>query len=118
MPIYLVTDRITGVETMVEAGRPQNALAALIANRFGVSAGLDAGEALRHMRAGVVFIEAVAAPEAEQASDTGETPQPTPSTAELTVTGWDDGDDETNPFQRRSSDPLDEFDPAYAEVDE
>lgn len=58
MPVYLVTDSITAVRTMVEAARPAGALSALIDNRFDVSPALDATEALKHMSQGVPYITA------------------------------------------------------------
>lgn len=58
MPVYLVTDSVTAVRTMVEAARPAGALSALIDNRFDVSPALDATEALKHMSQGVPYITA------------------------------------------------------------
>lgn len=56
MPVYLVTDRVTDVRTMVEASRPAGALSALIDNRFDVSPALDATDALKLITQGIAYL--------------------------------------------------------------
>lgn len=83
MPVYLVTDNITGVRTMVEASRPAGALSTLIDNRFDVSPALDATDALKHITQGVAYLagaEGEPVPsEAPEFSEVGE--EPTTATA-------------------------------------
>lgn len=56
MPVYLVTDSVTAVRTMVEAARPAGALSALIDARFDVSPALDATDALKLISQGVPYL--------------------------------------------------------------
>ncbi len=93
MPTYLVTDKHTNTRVMVEAQRPQGALAVLIADRFTLSPALEAAEAIRHTREGVPFID-----EGESAPAPQPTAQPDPKTderpplgafSEVAVSGWD-----------------------------
>ena len=56
MPVYLVTDSLSGVRTMAEAERPATALNIVIGQRFDVSPAMDAADALRMMSEGVAFM--------------------------------------------------------------
>jgi hypothetical protein len=57
MPTYLVSDKLTRENIMVEAQRPSGAIAALIADRFTVSDALTSAQAIRHAYAGIPFID-------------------------------------------------------------
>ena len=62
MPSYKVTDQATGEISIVEeAGNPAQALRLATNNRFKVE-GLDAGEAIKLMKAGAAVIEVPADP--------------------------------------------------------
>jgi len=56
MPVYKIYDKLTDITVMVEAARPNAAIAALTADRFSASEGLTAGDALRLATQGVKFI--------------------------------------------------------------
>lgn len=59
MPLYLVTDNVTGDRALVEAARPAGALTALYGRRFIVAGALEAAEAVRISRQpDVMFVEA------------------------------------------------------------
>lgn len=84
MPVYLVTDRLTDVRTMVEASRPAGALSALIDNRFDVSPALDATDALKHMSQGVPYITAPGEqPLPDDAPEFAEVDEPAPERPSL-----------------------------------
>jgi hypothetical protein len=91
MPTYLVTDRTTGIKTMVEAPKPQSAIVALVGDRFVASPALDAASALRLARDGVDFIDA-AEPTTEPTPEPRDDVAPI-TAAEPTASDWDDGDD-------------------------
>ncbi len=58
MPVYKITDKHTNTDVMVEAMRPNVALNVLIADRFEISDGLSAGDAVRLASRGVDFLSA------------------------------------------------------------
>lgn len=78
MPTYLVTDKHTNTRVMVEAQRPQGALALLVADRFTLSPALEAAEAIRYTRNGVLFIEEGAPVPADPAPVQQPACEPTP----------------------------------------
>jgi len=79
MPLYLVTDKLNGDRTLVEASRPAGALNAILADRFDVSTQLDAGVAVRLATHEKVPFVTAEGDTTESVCRDSPTPPPTPS---------------------------------------
>lgn len=120
MPVYLVTDTLAGHKVMVEAERPAGAITALVNNRFDVSQGLAAGDALRLMGEGISFINA----ESPSVIEEGHAQPPQGAQADMSAevsadlgagpSGWNLSADRPSPLEEGP----DADGPEFAEVDE